>query len=471
MTAGGLSPVVLAIAKRRHYNVISVITGAGLGLALLSLIPVWTVTPLSIGPLFVVDPFAHLMMAVLLLTALACLTLSRTYFRHYARNREEFFLLFSLAVTGAMTLVCSRHLASLFIGLELLALPVYGMVTYNVHERSALEAGIKYLILGAASSAFMLFGMALLYALSGSLSFGGIAPLFEGTLPPSMLAMVALVMILVAVAFKLSLAPFHLWTPDVYQGAPAPVTTFLATVTKVAIIAVFVRFLIETHVFELPALKPVLSLLAILSILAGNLLALGQRNIKRILGYSSIAHVGYLLAAVVAATPQGLEATIMYLFAYVMTALGSFGVVSIMSSSESSDRDAHGLQDYRGLFWRYPFLALVMANAMLSLTGTPLSVGFIGKFQVAIATVGEGLWGLVAAQIVGSAIGVYYCLRVMITLFLPVPGMSIFVMPHRWRQQTSGLMLLGLSIIMLVVGIWPQPLIHLIQEARVVVLP
>lgn len=469
---GGPSPVALAIAKRRHYDMTSAIAGGGLGLALLSLVPGVKVAPVAIGPLFVVDPFAHMMMAMILLIALACLTLARTYLRGHASNREEFFLLFLLAVVGALTLACSRHVASFFVGLELLGVPLYGMVAYNVRNRRSLEAGIKYLILSAASSAFLLFGMALIYASGGSLSFGGIAPLFSGPVPPSTLALVALVLIIVAVAFKLSLAPFHLWTPDVYQGAPAPVTAFLATVVKVAAFAVFIRFLVETNVFALPALKTILSVLAVLSILGGSLLALGQKNIKRILGYSSISHVGYLLAAVVAGTQQGLQAAATYLFAYVLTALGTFGVVSIMSSAEESpSRDAHGLHDYRGLFWRYPFLGIVIANAMLSLMATPLTVGFIAKFQVAIATVEAGLWGLVAAQMMGSAIGVYYCLRVIITLFLPVPGMSVFTTPHHWRRQSSGLMLLALSVTMLVIGIWPQPVISLVKAAQVVVLP
>jgi NADH-quinone oxidoreductase subunit N len=462
--------LMAAIAVKRHYNACSVILGTGLVLALGSLVLGSPETPLAVGALLIVDPFARLMMALILLTSIACLTLGHTYFQGYGGNREELFLLFAMSVLGTLTLACSRHLASAFVGIELMAVPSYGMVAYDVEDRSSLEAGLKYFILSAASSAFMLFGMALLYALSGTLTFRGMAPLFiHGD--PQMLAVIALALVSVGVGFKLSFAPFHLWTPDVYQGAPAPVTAFLATVVKAGMVAVFVRLVVETSAISLPVFKLMLGVLAVSSILIGNLLAVGQRNIKRLLGYSSVAHVGYLLVAAVAGTQEGMQAVVMYLIAYLITATGSFGVVSILSSTGAAVRDAHAIQDYRGMFWRYPFLGTVMTMAMLSLASVPLTVGFVGKFQTAMAVVDVGQWGLVAAQMIGSAIGVYYCLRVVIALFLPRPGMSFFLPPERWRQQGSGLMLMGLSGVMLVVGVWPQPLITLIRAARLMVLP
>lgn len=237
--------VMLAIAWRRNHSQTFLISVAGLNLALLSILPALKVAPLAVTPLLQIDTFACLYMALILVATLACVTLAHAYLGDggsgYPGNREELYLLILMAAAGGLVLVSAQHLAGLFIGLELLSVPVYGLVAYAFFNKRSLEAGIKYMVLSAAGSAFLLFGMALLYADAGSLSFVGIGQALAATGLPSPLAQLGLGMMLIGLAFKLSLVPFHLWTPDVYEGAPAPVAAFLATASKVAVFAVMVR--------------------------------------------------------------------------------------------------------------------------------------------------------------------------------------------------------------------------------------
>ena len=306
ITSATIIVVMLAIAWRRNHSQTFLISVAGLNLALLSILPALKVAPLAVTPLLQIDTFACLYMALILVATLACVTLAHAYLGDggsgYPGNREELYLLILMAAAGGLVLVSAQHLAGLFIGLELLSVPVYGLVAYAFFNKRSLEAGIKYMVLSAAGSAFLLFGMALLYADSGSLSFTGIGQALAATGLPSSLAQLGLGMMLIGLAFKLSLVPFHLWTPDVYEGAPAPVAAFLATASKVAVFAVMVRLFQISPAASSGVLSDVLTIIAIASILFGNLLALTQSNLKRLLGYSSIAHFGYLLIALVASS-------------------------------------------------------------------------------------------------------------------------------------------------------------------------
>ena len=338
------------------------------------------------------------------------------------------------------------------------------MVAYPVKLRGALEGGLKYLVLSAAASAFLLFGMALIYSQTGVLSFRGIADwnLAAGT--GNLVVLTGVSLMLAGAGFKLSVVPFHFWTPDVYEGAPAPVTGFLATASKTAMFAVLLRFFIEAGFFRYGSVLDVLTAMAVASILVGNVLALLQTNIKRMLAYSSIAHFGYLLVALVAAGPLAVEAVGVYLITYVVTTLSAFGVVTLMSSP-FGERDATQIYDYRGLFWRRPFLTSILTVAMLSLAGIPLTAGFIGKFYIIATGVAQHQWLLIAAVVAGSAIGLYYYLRVMISMFLLDPQRRRFSAPLHWAQQAGGVMTLGLMLLMLVLGIYPEPFIKIIQAA------
>ena len=464
--------VMLAIAAKRNHTLTFILSVVGLNLALLSLIPTLEVTPLAVPPLLLVDNFACYYMALVLAASLACITLIHAYLggesgKGYPGNREELYLLVLLSAAGGLVLVSAQHLAGLFIGLELLSVPTYGMIAYAFFNKRSLEAGIKYMVLSAAGSAFLLFGMALLYAESGNLAFAdlGVSLARESTL----LVQIGIGMMLIGLAFKLSLVPFHLWTPDVYEGAPAPVAAFLATASKVAVFAVLLRLYQISPATAGGWLNELLTLIAIASILFGNLLALLQNNLKRLLGYSSIAHFGYLLVALVASQGLAVEAIGVYLATYVLTSLGAFGVITLMSTPYSG-RDADALYEYRGLFWRRPYLTAVLTVMMLSLAGIPLTAGFIGKFYVIAAGVEAQLWWLLGAMVLGSAIGVFYYLRVMVTLFMREPNLHRHDAPFDWGQRAGGIMLLVVALLAFFLGVYPQPLLELVQQAGLVAL-
>ncbi|PIA69730.1 NADH-quinone oxidoreductase subunit NuoN [Pseudomonas sediminis] len=464
--------VMLAIAAKRNHTVTFILSVVGLNLALLSLIPTLEVAPLEVTPLLLIDTFACYYMALVLAASLACITLIHAYLggdsgKGYPGNREELYLLVLLSAAGGLVLVSAQHLASLFIGLELLSVPTYGMIAYAFFNKRSLEAGIKYMVLSAAGSAFLLFGMALLYAESGNLAFADIgASLMRES---SQLVQIGIGMMLIGLAFKLSLVPFHLWTPDVYEGAPAPVAAFLATASKVAVFAVLLRLYQISPAMSGGWLSELLTLIAIASILVGNLLALLQNNLKRLLGYSSIAHFGYLLVALIASKGLAVEAVGVYLATYVLTSLGAFGVITLMSTPYSG-RDADALYEYRGLFWRRPYLTAVLTVMMLSLAGIPLTAGFIGKFYVIAAGVEAQLWWLLGAMVLGSAIGVFYYLRVMVTLFMREPNLHRHDAPFDWGQRAGGIMLLVVALLAFFLGVYPQPLLELVQQAGLVAL-
>lgn len=453
------------ICIRRQHFVCATITVVGLNAALLSLIPVLTVTPVDVTGLFVIDNFSVLYMALILISGLACTTLSHAYLEGFtADRREEFYILMLCGVLGAITLAISRHLAGFFIGLELLSVPLYGMAAYTFNLRISLESGIKYMILSAATSAFMLFGIALLYAVSGTLSFAGLGQSVTVATAHHLWLIAGIGMIVVAIGFKLSLVPFHLWTPDVYQGAPAPASTFLATVSKVAVFALLVRLFQIAPITTGSHLRYAIEAIAIASMLIGNLLALRQTNIKRLLGYSAIAHMGYLLTVIVVSDKLSVEAAGVYLAVYVLTTLGAFGVVTLVSSPFSG-RDAGPLHFYRGLFWRRPFLAAMLTVMMLSLAGVPLTAGFIGKLYVFMVAMNAQLWWLVAAIFIGSGIGLYYYLRVIATMYMHAPGDTKRDVPADWGRRSGGFMVLLISALVIIIGLYPEPLIYLVKAA------
>jgi len=464
--------VMLAIAIKRHHGWTATIAMVGLSLALLPLfvnfwLPgIFTLrVPQTITPLLRIDNYACFYMALILIAALATAALSRAYMEGYQGNREELYLLLLLSTLGGLVIVASRHFAAFFLGLELLSVPMYGMAAYLVKERRSLEAGIKYLVLSAVASAFIVFGMALVYSQTGTLVFSeigaGVANVTDGA---RIVMILGSAMLVIGIGFKLSLAPFHLWTPDVYQGAPAPVTAYLATASKIAVFALLLRYAVEARAYQYGALVDVLSVLAILSIVIGNVLALQQEDLKRLLAYSSIAHVGYLLVALIASGPLATEAVGVYLLTYVVTTLAAFGVITLMSSPYK-DHEAETLFDYRGLFWKHPYLAAILTVALLSLAGIPLTAGFIGKFYVLAAGVDKHLWVLLAAVVFGSAVGLYYYLRAMVQLYLRPRWVVPFSAPPNWARGAGGGFLILLMLVMLVLGVYPGPFISLVHAA------
>jgi NADH-quinone oxidoreductase subunit N len=316
------------------------------------------------------------------------------------------------------------------------------------------------LILAGASAAFLLFGMALVYAILGTMAFDRIASVFSGSgYSANVLLKVGIAMTLVGIGFKLGVFPFHMWTPDVYQGAPAPVSAFVATVSKGAMFVLALRYLSAVNLGSSRFLAWVLSVLSIASMFAGNLLALLQTHVKRILAYSSIAHLGYLLVALLAGRDLGSKAVAFYLAAYFATTMGAFGIVSVLSSP---DREADDREAYQGLFWRRPLLAGLFTVMLLSLAGIPFTVGFFAKFYILAAGAGALLWSLVIALVLSSVIGLYYYLRLIVTMFVDGPAKSTWMdtAPVSWAV---GVVLAMLALIVVGFGVYPTWLIELIQ--------
>jgi NADH-quinone oxidoreductase subunit N len=451
--------IMLMIAFCRHHLLTAGLTAGGLVLALGAIGFVAPMLPLEITPLIIMDGYALFFMALMVAACLVVVLISYGYLNGREGHQEEYYVLMLLAATGATVLVASSHFASFFLGLEILSVSLYALIAYPRRSAISIEAGVKYLILAATSDAFLLFGMALIYGQTGSLRFQQIAAGSGNGDSAFLLAGTAL--LITGIGFKLSLVPFHMWAPDVYEGAPAPVTGFIATVSKGAIFALLFRYVVRFDVGVKADFVLVLGIIAVASMVVGNLLALLQNNLKRILAYSSIAHLGYLLVALLAAGPLALTAASYYLVAYFITILGAFGVITALSSGE---RDMDMLDEYRGLGWQRPWLAGTLTAMLLSLAGIPLTAGFIGKFYVLAAGIGSSLWVLVATLVVTSVIGLFYYLRVIITMY-SLPKAGAVEEPDRGRETSlvAGVVLLALTVLLVWLGVYPVTLMDIIE--------
>ena len=418
-----------------------------------------TASPRGVTALLDVDGYALFFQTLILASALATTPFTAGYLETRRPPGEglyhgEYHLLLLLATIGAAVLAAAAHFASFILGLELISVSLFALIAYPGDARS-VEAGIKYLVLAGVSVAMLLFGLALVYAASGSLAFAELPErLGDASAAPS-LAGIGFALVIAGLGFKLSLAPFHQWTPDVYQGAPAPVSAFIATVSKAAVFAVLLRYLVVSGALDHPAVSLVVGIVAAVSMLVGNLLALRQQRVKRILGYSSIAHLGYLLVALLAGGERATEAVAVYLTAYAITMLGAFGAVALLSAPEGEADDLH---DYRGLFRRRPALATLLTLMLLSLAGVPVTAGFVGKFYLFVAGVGNGLWTLLALLVIGSALGLYYYLRVVVAMWQPAEQ-PVPAVPGRGGMSALAL----LAVLLLGIGIYPEPLIQIIH--------
>ena len=363
--------VMLAIAFKRNHALAAGLTLVGLIAAFISIHAAASMAPRQVMSVLLVDRYALFYMGLIIASAAAVTALSYGYFQEHEGQREELYLLLLLATCGCTVLVSSSHFVTFLLGLEILSVSLYAMVAYLKDRKLALEAGIKYLILASASAAFLLFGTALIYAVAGTMEFSRLQEISLSR-SESALLLAGIVLTMTGIGFKLGVVPFHLWTPDVYQGAPAPVAAFVATTSKSAMVALLLRYFYLSGALQYRAVFRVIAVIAIASMCAGNLLALQQMNVKRILAYSSIAHFGYILVAFLAGGTMAIEAVSFYLVAYTVTLLAAFGIVTVLSSG---DRDADDLEDYRGLFWRRPVLAGVFTAALLSLAGHPRDYG------------------------------------------------------------------------------------------------
>jgi NADH-quinone oxidoreductase subunit N len=333
-------------------------------------------------------------------------------------GQGEFHSLLLFSVLGMAVLVSAQDIITLFIGIELLSIPLYILCAAEYRREGSLESGLKYLIIGSVGSATLLYGLAMIYGATGQTGFGGIAQALAGSLGTNLLGdpllLTGVALVVVGFAFKASVAPFHQWTPDVYEGAPTSITAFMATATKAAALAVFLRFFDVALISEQTTWAPMLAALATATILVGNVGALGQTSLKRLLGYSGVAQAGYMLAGVVVATQLGVSATVLYLVAYLIMNIAAFAVVVAQQAELGHDR----ISGLAGLGRRSPLLGWAMTLAMLGLAGVPGTVGFIGKFQLIHALVDGGYGWLAIVLVVGAMISLGYYLKVVAAVWM-----------------------------------------------------
>lgn len=453
--------VILLIAFRQSHTVIQVTGFVLLCAVIVALLKVRELLPVSILPLFQIDGFALLFTGLLVFSVLIVGLFSFIYFEEREENPKEYYILLFLATLGAAVLTISRHFISLFIGLELLSVSLYALIAYLRNRNNAVEAGMKYLVLAAISSAFLLFGMALIYMDTGSMEFAAIAKNISTSPAHSALFITGIGVMVVAIGFKLALVPFHLWAADVYEGAPTPVTAFIATVSKIGVFAVLLRFALAIDLRQYPAAVTVFSIIAVASMIVGNLLALQQQNIKRLLAYSSIAHFGYLLVAFLPGNAAGVEVSIFYLLSYSITLLSAFGVVTLLSTRH---KDAGDLTIYRGLFWKKPLMAAVLTISLLSLAGIPLTAGFLAKFFVLTSGVQQHLWFPVTVLVLTSVTGLYYYLRIIGTLFGEPPLTAIPKTLHPFFSIATYASLVIMLLLLCWLGIFPGVVVEYVRK-------
>lgn len=415
--------------------------------------------PRTVSSMIRVDSYSLIFDAVILAASLLVTLLCGDYLKSHEKRSEGFYVLMLFAVTGMLVIVSSAHFLTFFLGLETLSASLYGLIGYTRRQRFSLEAAIKYLVLAAASSAFLLFGIALIYADVGTMGFSGLLSLPASAW--SLISWFGLGLIAVGVGFKLAWAPFHMWSPDVYQGAPAPVTALIASGSKGAVFALALRLVTAAGLPGSSASFIALAALATATMFVGNLLALSQTNLKRLLAYSSIAQMGYLLIPILAYGPLGVPSAVFYLVSYMVAAIAAFGVVSVCSARRESG-DFEQISDYTGLSTTQPALAAVLALALVSLIGVPLTAGFFAKLYIFTAAAQRGLWWLLIVGVINTAMSAFYYLRVVFALYAHREASAEMTA----GTATTPLIALAVcSAVMVFLGIYPTPLIRLAEAA------
>ena len=432
----------------------------GIGLALWATVRLWGHDEVLFGGMLVVDSTSLIFQAIFLSVGILTILLSMQYTLDEGLEQGEYYALLLFALLGAMLMADGGDLLVIFLGLEIMSLAQYILAGMRHNVLKSSESSLKYFLLGAFATGFLLYGIALVYGATGTTNLFAIATAVrEGGLADHPLLTIGMGLLVVGFGFKIASVPFHMWTPDVYEGAPTPVTGFMSTAVKAAGFAALVRVFLGALGDLQSTWAPILWGMAVLTMTVGNLAAIAQVNIKRMLAYSSIAHAGYLLIALVAAGPSGLTGLLFYLLAYAFMNLGAFAVVIAFEQRE----DRHLLlEDYTGLGFRYPLLGLAMALFMFSLAGLPPTAGFMAKFYVFGAAVEQGYLALVVIGVLNSLLSLYYYLRPIVLMYMqeskvdsPALDMNPFLV--------AGLVLTILGTLQL--GLLPARLLSLAQSA------
>ncbi|HEX4965265.1 MAG TPA: NADH-quinone oxidoreductase subunit N [Thermoanaerobaculia bacterium] len=472
LTAGGVVILLLeAIAPslRRSFTALAVLVTLGAGYAAYYVTPLHHVITGRAGTfngLIETSPLTLAFTLVVLLATVISLLASQSYLRREGILAGEYHALILWCAVGLILMLRATELLTVFLALETLSLALYCLAAFHRRIAVASEAAIKYFLMGAFVSAFALYGIALVYGATGSTHFEGIGHALAAQPDTNVLASLGILLLVAAFGFKMSVAPFHAWSPDAYQGAPSPFVAFLSVAPKVASALVLYRLLDaivqggaapNSHKWS-----TVIAVLSVASMLVGNFLALAQRDIKRMLAYSGIAHMGYLLLALVVMDRASLAPVLVYLLAYVLMNAGAFTVVSLLYSRPG---EQHLISDLAGWGYRHPLLGGCLAVCMLSLGGIPPTLGFLGKYVVFLNAVGDGLVGLAITGVLASLLGVFYYLRVIYYLFMkPETREPEGLLIDVWGRTAAVLAALGT----LALGLWPTGLLQWLMQATAV---
>lgn len=386
-----------------------------------ALITIQTHTPgvtLTFNNMFIDDLMSDVLKVAVYFVTMAVFLYSRDYIRARDIYRGEYFILGLFGVVGIMIMISASHFLSLYLGLELMSLSLYALVAFQRDSSSATEAAMKYFILGALSSGMLLYGMSMLYGVTGSLEIATVQQKIAGLPATDMVVVFGLVFVVVGIGFKLGAVPFHMWLPDVYHGAPTSVTLYLGTIPKLGAYAMAIRLLVDALPSLVVQWQDMLIIMAVLSMALGNLVAIAQTNLKRMLAYSTISHMGFFLLGILSGSAHGYGAAMFYMLMYVLMGLGAFGMIILLSRAGF---EADRVEDFKGLNQRHPWYAFLMLLLMFAMAGVPPTAGFYAKLSVIQAVVEADMVWLAVASVLFSVIGAYYYLRVVKLMYFDAP--------------------------------------------------
>ncbi len=439
--------LVDAFLEQRHRMMtfrLAILALIGAALCSAFIVPEGSITILNEA--FIADPAGNILKLFSYLVVALVFLYSRDYLVRAGLFKGEFFILGLFGLLGVMVMISANNLLILYLGLELLSLSLYALVAFDRESGVAAESAMKYFVLGAIASGTLLYGISVLYGVTGTIDIGGLAEYFAASDGLNVPAMLGLAFVTVGVAFKFGAVPFHMWLPDVYQGSPTPVTLFVGTAPKIAAFALTWRLLVEGLGELHGSWQDMVIVLSVLSLAVGNVVAIAQTNLKRMLGYSTISHVGFILMGFVAGTEEGIRAAMFYTLTYVLMAAAAFGVLMVLSRKGF---EAENLDDFKGLNARSPWFALMMMMVMFSMAGVPPFVGFYAKLVVLSSVLDAGLVWLAVAGVMFAVVGAFYYVRLVWYMYFTepseAPGLQV---PNDLRVVLSanvlGLLALGL---------------------------
>ena len=455
MTALALIVLLIDLLIKKK-EVIAIISMAGVALVGLSLFGLSGVT---FGTMFISDGYSTFFKLIFFINVILTILISIKYIAVERVNYGEYYSLILFSTIGMMIMASAGDLIVLYLGLELMALSTYVLAGFIRHDVKSNEAALKYFLLGAFSSAFLLYGISIVYGLTGTTDLRAIANFInERGLTDNMSLLLSVIFLVVAFGFKIAAAPFHMWAPDVYEGAPTSITAFMSVGPKAAGFAVLGRVFMVAFVSVKVDWVAILIPISILTMAVGNIVALSQTNIKRMLAYSSIAHAGYALLGIITANNEGLASTMNYLMIYAFMNIGAFAVI-IMLRSEGFKGDS--IYDYEGLAKTHPLAAMLMLIFMFSLTGIPPTAGFIGKLYIFISAINAGYTWLVVVAVIFSAISAYFYLRIIMYMYMREPKATVSLT----TSFSNGVALAVTTVAVLVIGVFPTALVEFARAA------